>query len=533
MGSDESQIGGASSRWPLLALWAITLAGLALRLTNVGESLWLDELHSGWVVRDAWSDVSWRAQIGNQGPVWFYAVKLVTTLGGESELTLRLLSLFAGTALIPVMYLLVCQWLAGANAPTSFSPASDLGSVFTSRSALPGLFAASLIAVDPNGIFYATEARPYACLQLCAAVQLGLFWQILRRPTTKLRIGWILLTALAFHLHYTGILILLGELVVLLGYYLLSRKPVPYRPWRALFDWQLAAMLCLPATGHVLEIARRREMWDRITEKPAWDKLLEIFPLYPVTALGLVLYPIIALAIVVGILGVAQWYQGRAVAKPHASWRGILVVSSWLILPLLAAFAVTEYELARVFFRRYLIAFAIGPTLLMALLLTRLPQYWLQGAVAAMVLSLAVYHSNIVPQLRYDGRAVGDRNEDWRGAIAWLSKQYAQSPERIELYSGLLEETEEVQRRLVAEGKYSQLQVREYLRFPLTSLYASPAEHADIDNMGASLDRKWTVWRGPPRGTSCILDACDRATMGYDLVQERSFGNVHVSQWER
>src|SRR5205085_8159309 len=106
MGIEESQ-SHRTPRWPIIALGVITLAGLALRLTNIGESLWLDELHTGWVVKDAWSDVAWRAQIGNQSPLWFYAVKVVTTLGGESEFTLRLLSLIAGTALIPATYWLV------------------------------------------------------------------------------------------------------------------------------------------------------------------------------------------------------------------------------------------------------------------------------------------------------------------------------------------------------------------------------------------------------------------------------------------
>src|SRR5689334_12265200 len=142
MASDESISSQPSSRWAALVLGFITLAGLALRLTNISESLWLDELHTGWVVKDAWSDVTWRAQIGNQSAVWFYAVKLITTLGGESELTLRLLSLIAGTALIPATY-----WLVRLLMPKG-----------SSGGPLACGLAAALIAVDPNCIFYATEA---------------------------------------------------------------------------------------------------------------------------------------------------------------------------------------------------------------------------------------------------------------------------------------------------------------------------------------------------------------------------------------
>jgi uncharacterized membrane protein len=484
-------------RWPLIAIGCITLAGLALRLTNIGESLWLDELHTGWVVKEAWSDVAWRAQIGNQSPLWFYAVKLITTLGGESELTLRLLSLIAGTALIPATY-----WLVYLLMPRG-----------SSGSPLASGLAAALIAVDPNCIFYATEARPYACLQLCAAVQLGLFLQILAAPTTKLRIGWILLTALAFHLHYTGILILLGELVVLLGYYSLSRQPVPYRPWRAAFDWQIAVMLCLPAIGHLLEVAQRRGMWDSMSGRPEWSELLTVFPLYPVTALGLAIYPAFVLAGIVAVLTVGQRFRGWAAANPQASWAALLLVAIWLVVPLLAAFAVAHFNVARIFLRRYLIAFAIGPPLLTALLTSRLPRCWLQGIVIAAVLCLAIQQSGIILQLRYDGRAVGDRNEDWRSAFVWLRKEYDLSGGEIRCRPGLIEEDWFV--GLPSEDP----RVRAYLDFPLDSLYACPEVKPSPDAI------EWIVSRG--KGGDQGIGS--RAFL--DRLEQRAFGDVRVTKW--
>jgi hypothetical protein len=311
------------------------------------------------------------------------------------------------------------------------------------------------------------------------------------------------------------------------GYYLLSRKSVPYRPWRAAFDWQIAAMLCLPAIGHVLEVGRRREMWDSMTVKPTWENLLDIFPLHPMYAIGFAIYPIVALGIVIGVLALIQRWRGWAAAKPQASWAVVLAITIWLVFPLLAAFLVTHYDLARVFLRRYLIAFAIGPPLLTALLLTRLPRWPLQGIVAALVLGLAVYHSGIIPQLRYDGRAIGERNEDWRGAMAWLREQQALRLAPLEVYSGLLEDDPRIQQRIL-DSRYSQQQLQEYLRFPLHSLYAVPFTPDE-----SYLPRKWTITRGEDRGMSCILDGYDLATKGCDLVQQRSFGSIHVSLWQR
>lgn len=520
----------SNQRWGIVALSLVTLAGLALRLTNIGESLWLDELHTGWVVKDAWGDVAWRAQIGNQSPLWFYAVKLITTLGGESELTLRLLSLVAGTALIPTVYLLVCHWLASAEAATNSPPAPDSIGTATTTSALPALLAAALIAVDPNCIFYATEARPYACLQLCSAVQLGLFLQILQAPTTKLRIGWILLTALAFHLHYTGILILLGELVVLLGYYLLSPSAAPYRAWRALFDWQIAVMLCLPAIGHVLEVAQRRGMWDSMSGRPEWSDLLTIFPLYPLTEFGFSIYPVFLLVGIAAALAVGQCLRGWAAAKPQASWAALLLITIWLVIPLLAAFGVAYYDVARIFLRRYLIAFAIGPPLLMALLISRLPRCWLQGIVAAALLCLAIQQSGIIAQLRYDGRAVGDRNEDWRGAIAALNNSLKNEPLPVLISAGLIEEAfvyhnnDDSPETMIP----NRARVFEYLTFPLRSCYRLNAQGLEIksaaqrDSEAVAIPFEELEWPRAPNVWLIARERCEPFGRGIEYVRTRS-----------
>src|SRR5262245_42855585 len=42
--------GFAASRWPLLFLALIVGIAVLLRLWQAGESLWIDELHTSWVV---------------------------------------------------------------------------------------------------------------------------------------------------------------------------------------------------------------------------------------------------------------------------------------------------------------------------------------------------------------------------------------------------------------------------------------------------------------------------------------------------
>ena len=49
-------------------LLAIVSVGTAARLWQISESLWLDELHTSWVVSDTFDAIPRRAGIGNQCP---------------------------------------------------------------------------------------------------------------------------------------------------------------------------------------------------------------------------------------------------------------------------------------------------------------------------------------------------------------------------------------------------------------------------------------------------------------------------------
>ena len=86
--------------------------------------------------------------MGNYSPLYFWLVWLSTKCAGLNEWSVRLPSLLAGIALIPVMH---------------FATARLLGS------RLAGLTAAAIVAFD-GALFgwYSQEARPYALVQLLA-----------------------------------------------------------------------------------------------------------------------------------------------------------------------------------------------------------------------------------------------------------------------------------------------------------------------------------------------------------------------------
>ena len=151
-----------SGRWKI-ALAAITAAGGFLRFLMLGrESFWYDEALSDWFIRlslkNLWTEVP---TYEIHPPLFYTLLKGWAALFGESEAALRSMSAVAGTATIPLVYL-----LGRFAAPRGQGHAVGLG-------------AAALFALAPVQIAYSQDARPYAILVFSAALALvGAFWLV-------------------------------------------------------------------------------------------------------------------------------------------------------------------------------------------------------------------------------------------------------------------------------------------------------------------------------------------------------------------
>ena len=93
---------------------------------------------------------------------------------------------------------------------------------------------------------------------------------------------------------------------------------------------------------------------------------------------------------------------------------------------------------APLFFRRYLIVTAVAPMLWAALCYAACSSGIWRGVCALVVVSAVVYHGGMVRQWRQDGRVVGDRNQDWRSAVAYVNG-HAGDGTPVFVRSGLIE----------------------------------------------------------------------------------------------
>ena len=425
-----------------ISLAAVTALAAVLRLRQIGESLWVDELHTSWCVQGGLSQVAERAAAGNQSPVYFYLVWGVTRLFGESEFTLRLPSLLAGIALPGMTWLVVRRLWQDVEGD---SPER------AKRREWSALLAAFLVAVDHASIFYSTEARPYSCVELLAAIVLLAALADQFRPSPASPPCFILSAAALFYFHYTAALYLAGMLGVLLVRAIFRRSETyNWQSW--LVDVGGIAAICAPAIGQVYDIASRRASWGTFIDSPTVPELLTTFP-WAAVPFALLLF----------------YFLRSSRQLP----RGLPLLCGAALLPILFAWTLAFLDVVRLFHTRYLVS--------------ALPALWAAVAVASQiptsstlrlistiaVAGLAIWWSGIVQNYLAEGRVLTDRQENWRSAIVAAEQQHLQHPGwKMLVHSGLMETNA---LRLPHDDK-----LREYGLLPVKALYPLRAENKDL-----------------------------------------------------
>jgi 4-amino-4-deoxy-L-arabinose transferase-like glycosyltransferase len=175
------------------AVTAIALAGVAVRLLVLQESMLADELSSYWIVSGndlsgVVSTVKSDAEI--TPPLFFVLSWLATQIELTPEMS-RLPSLLAGTATIPVIYL--------------------LGLRTVGRSA--ALAATAFVSLSPFMIYYSAEARGYALMMLLVALStLSLLLAIDTRRASWW-VAYAVCSSAAVYTHYTCVFALGAQYV--------------------------------------------------------------------------------------------------------------------------------------------------------------------------------------------------------------------------------------------------------------------------------------------------------------------------------
>jgi mannosyltransferase len=180
--------GARGSWWPLAALLVLSVAGVVLRIVVAHQSLFADELSTYWIssthglggVLKLLYSVGPIQHAEITPPLYFVLAWATSQLGHTPEL-LRLPSLIAGAATIPVVYLLGLRTVGRRAA----------------------LIATAATAVAPFMVYYSANARAYAVMML--AVTVSTLAMLLAVDTGRARwwVVYAVAACAAFYSHYT------------------------------------------------------------------------------------------------------------------------------------------------------------------------------------------------------------------------------------------------------------------------------------------------------------------------------------------
>jgi 4-amino-4-deoxy-L-arabinose transferase-like glycosyltransferase len=169
---------------------ALTALALGLRLVTMRDSLMGDELFMYSYVHDQTLGYALHlVRVDEKTPPLIFIADWLTSRIGDPTYWVRLPSLLAGTALVPLGFLL------GER-------------VFGRRA---GLLAATLIALSPFAIFYGVEDRAYAAVACFAALSTVLLLEALDRARWGWWLGYELAVLATIYTHYVGLFVVLVQ----------------------------------------------------------------------------------------------------------------------------------------------------------------------------------------------------------------------------------------------------------------------------------------------------------------------------------
>jgi len=330
----------ALRNWKRLAetagIVALTFAAALLRWSHIFRSLRRDELTTAWVIRDSLADILPRSMLNNLSPFYYGLTWISTSLAGYDEVGMRLPSFLASVAVVPAIYL-TARVVSG------------------SRSAA---FLSALIAtVDPTFLSHATEARPYALIQLFSLINIYLVVRYFDTRSPGLALMATANAVLLFYLHYTCALFAgIDFLIIVLGW---MRGPGPSRKEVKILASSLIlfAVATLPAISQILYLLSvRKTLGSFIVPNTLEDSIFR----FNVKYYCFVIFTLAA------VLSFACGDRVAPRKNAEQTFARLVMLLLWFFLPCLAAWAFGRVRLIQVDLDRYVIGSSIACALLPA-----------------------------------------------------------------------------------------------------------------------------------------------------------------------
>ena len=435
-----------------LEMALLVVLATALRVFRLGtKSLWLDEAMSITLVQLGWHDFL-RALVHRQAnmALYYFLLRMWIRLG-TTEWLVRSLSVIAGVATIPAIYLL---------GKILFGPRV-------------GKIAAALCCFHVFLIRYSQEARGYSLVVLLAALSSYFFVLSIRNPSLKNWGAYVATSVLMVYAQVFGGWVLISQWASLL----LLRRHVPWR--RFLCSAALISLLISPLAYCLFFLSDRSQL--------AWLKKPSVGDLYnfsfDLTGDGGFLLLLMNLALlVVALSGVLREWRSSDTGN---LW-SYAFLATWLGLPVVMLVMISWRW--PVFLPRFLI-FCVPPLLLLvAQGLSRLGSKIIFAAAGIVLLGLSLNGDFSY----YRNRSDAEHTDDWRNATRYILSRAEVGDAVLFTYS---------EERLVFDQYQRQLNLTDQgaVEYPQGSdvdlLTRAPSRPDDqlLDEMVRSHSRVWVI----------------------------------------
>jgi mannosyltransferase len=293
----------------------VGVVGLAFAVRVAGldfQSLWRDEVDAIRFATASWDDLLHMFVMpGQNGPLYYLALRSWLHLAGLSEYALRFFSVLLGTLAVPLVYRLSRR-------------------LFPSLPSL-ALLAALFTATSPYLVWYSQEGKMYSLVLVLVLVSMDRYLAALERGRWQRWGLYVAFTAAAVYVHFVAALMVPVQVA---AFFLMTRE-IRRARWRAwsvstgvlllpylpLLRWQVPLALSPADTGYSFV--------------PLHDMLISLLANYslgPISgSLRWATFLVVVLLLAAGLL-----WRG---AKPRLASLGIL--TCWLCLPVLAFFLLT------------------------------------------------------------------------------------------------------------------------------------------------------------------------------------------------
>jgi mannosyltransferase len=469
-------------------LWfgLVVALATALRFFRLGtKSFWLDEAASV-VLAQVDRHVFVGAIIHRQANMVLYYLLLRGWIRlGNGEFVIRSLSVFAGVAAVPAIYLLGTR-LFGSKA---------------------GRVAALLLSVHAFHIRYSQEARAYSLFMLLAIMSCLFFLWSLEQPSRKNWVAYIVASALMVYAQVFGACMLLAQWVSLS----IRRRDVRCKQF--FFSAAMICFLISPLTYCLLFVSDRSQLYW--LTKPAFQDLCKFC--LDMTGDG---GPLLLLAYVALLLGGVATGISRLRSRSASAdiWKYWFLLI-WLILPVALVLFISLRWPA--FEPRFLIFCVPALVLLVADGLTRIRSQVFFAATLMIVLGLSLNGTYAY----YRGRADVEHTDDWRNATRYILSQAEAGDAVLFTYSEERLAFDEYQQQLHMTASPIH-EFPEQTGLELLTLRPSRPSPALLDGIVAGYRRVWVISAFQPNRASRQAEAV--LTAHFNEHGNRRFGFVHA-----